>query len=171
MSASASALALRDRILSGLVSASDMCAATFARIDSIDPRVHAFQSLMRVRALARAAEIDRDPSRFAGRPLAGIPVALKDNIATRGHVTTAGSRILETFVPPYDAHVVERLDEAGAILVGKTTLDEFAMGSSTDHSAFGPARNPWSLDHTPGGSSGGSAARRPRSGRVRRVPR
>ena len=158
MSAAASALGLRDRILSGAVSAADLCRAALARIDAVDGRVHAFQSLMRERALARAEDIDRDPSRFAARPLAGLPVALKDNIATRGHATTAGSRILEGFIPPYDAHVVERLDEAGAVLIGKTTLDEFAMGSSTEHSAFGPARNPWSLDHTPGGSSGGSAA-------------
>jgi aspartyl-tRNA(Asn)/glutamyl-tRNA(Gln) amidotransferase subunit A len=153
-----SAVDLRDRIVSGAESAVAVCTAALARIDEGDGAIHAFQSLMRERALARAAEIDRDPSRFRDAPLAGLPVALKDNIATRGHVTTAGSRMLETFAPPYDAHVVERLDAAGALLVGKTTLDEFAMGSSTEHSAFGPARNPWALDRTPGGSSGGSAA-------------
>ena len=158
MSGADSALALRDRIVAGEASAAEACRAAFARIDAHDGRLHAFQSLMREQALARADAIDRDPSRLRGMPLAGIPVALKDNIATRGHVTTAGSRILETFAPPYDAHVVEQLAEAGAVVIGKTTLDEFAMGSSTDHSAFGPARNPWSADRTPGGSSGGSAA-------------
>ena len=153
-----SALELRDRILAGDVSAADVCRDAFARIDAGDGRIHAFQSLMRERAMTRAQEIDRDPTRFRGAALAGVPVALKDNIATRGHVTTAGSRMLEAFVPPCDAHVVERLDAAGALLIGKTTLDEFAMGSSTEHSAFGPARNPWATDRTPGGSSGGSAA-------------
>ena len=153
-----SALALRDRIVSGDRSAVDVCRDLFARIDAHDRGIHAFQSLMREQALERAAAIDRDPAAFRDKPLAGLPVAVKDNIATRGHITTAGSRILETFAPPYDAHVIERLDAAGAIVIGKTTMDEFAMGSSTEHSAFGPARNPWSLDRTPGGSSGGSAA-------------
>lgn len=152
------ALALRDRIISGELSAVEVCRAALARIERDDVAIHAFQSLMPERALARAEDIDRDPSRFRDKPLAGVPVAIKDNIATRGHVTTAGSRLLERFTPPYDADAVERLDAAGAVLIGKTTLDEFGMGSSTDFSAFGPARNPWAMDRTPGGSSGGSAA-------------
>jgi len=105
------------------------------------------------RAIDRHLEAGHDPG-----PLAGVPVALKDNLSARGMPTTCGSRILEPYAPPYDAHVVERLRAAGAVLFGKTNLDEFAMGSSTEHSAFGPSRNPYNRERTTGGSSGGSAA-------------
>ncbi len=130
-----------------------------ARIDSLDGRVGAYLTVMRDEARAAAREADARYGRKAPLgTLDGVPVALKDNLCTRGVRTTAGSRILERFVPPYDATVVTRLKEGGAVLLGKTNLDEFAMGSSTEHSAYHLTRNPWDLSRVPGGSSGGSAA-------------
>ena len=134
-----------------------MCEAALASIDAYDPILHAFNTVIRERALERAAALDRDRAHWRDRPLTGVPVGLKDNISTRGVRTTASSKILESFVPPFDATVVEKLEAAGAVIVGKTNCDEFAMGSSTENSAFGPARNPWAVDRIPGGSSGGSA--------------
>ncbi|HEY3384011.1 MAG TPA: Asp-tRNA(Asn)/Glu-tRNA(Gln) amidotransferase subunit GatA [Vicinamibacterales bacterium] len=148
---------MREATIRGEMSATEMCRESLERIERLDARLHAFTTLDADGALARAAELDRRPLAERVVPLAGVPVAVKDNLCTRGLRTTAGSRMLEHFHPPYDATVVARLTAAGAVVVGKTNCDEFAMGSSTEHSAFGPSRNPWALDRAPGGSSGGSA--------------
>ena len=150
---------LRDTIRRGDRTAVEVCEEALARIEDRDGALHAFNTVTREQALKRAALIDRDRSRWRDHPLAGIPVALKDNLCTRGVRTTASSRILESFVPPFDATAVSRLEAAGAVVIGKTNCDEFAMGSSTENSAFGPTRNPWAVDRIPGGSSGGSAIR------------
>ena len=147
---------VRDAVRSGARSAVDVCREVLDRIETQNPRLNAFNTVTREAALAQAATVDANPAR-ASLPLAGVPVAYKDNLCTRGVRTTASSKILEQFVPPYDATAVARLEAAGAIMVGKANCDEFAMGSSTENSAFGPARNPWDIDRIPGGSSGGSA--------------
>jgi aspartyl-tRNA(Asn)/glutamyl-tRNA(Gln) amidotransferase subunit A len=149
---------IRDEIVAGHLSAVEVCGQYLARIEDAEPRLHAFNTITAERALGRAAEIDRrGPPEESLPPLFGVPIAIKDNICTRGVRTTASSRILGNFVPPYDATVTSRLEQAGAVIIGKTNCDEFAMGSSNENSAFGPAHNPWALDRTPGGSSGGSA--------------
>lgn len=154
-----SARAIARGVRDGSRSAEATARSYFDRIEALDDRVHAFLTLDREGALATAREIDR--RREAGEvlgPLAGVPIAVKDNLCTKGLRTTCASKMLDAFVPPYDATVVRRLRDADAVLLGKTNLDEFAMGSSTENSAYNPTRNPWALDRVPGGSSGGSAA-------------
>ena len=147
---------IRDAVQRGERSAVEVCTEALGRIQAHNGALNAFNTVTAEHALAQAAVVDGNPNR-ALLPLAGVPVALKDNLCTKGIRTTASSRILEHFVPPYDATVTTRLRAAGAVIIGKTNCDEFAMGSSNENSAFGPARNPWATDRIPGGSSGGSA--------------
>ncbi|CAN5891651.1 Asp-tRNA(Asn)/Glu-tRNA(Gln) amidotransferase subunit GatA [soil metagenome] len=143
----------------GDVTSEDLTAAVLERATLTEADLHCFLTIDRHGAMAAAAASDerRERAEVLG-PLDGIPVAVKDNMCTRGIETTAASQILAGYIPPYDAHAIEKLRAGGAVLVGKTNLDEFAMGSSTENSAFGPSRNPWDSDRVPGGSSGGSAA-------------
>ncbi len=149
----------REALESRKLSARELTAEFYSRIERRNLELNAFLSLSQNRAYAQAERIDTAIARREPLPLlAGVPVAIKDVISTRGVRTTCGSKILETYVPPYDATAVERLEGAGAIVLGKTNCDEFAMGSSNENSAYGPVRNPVALDRVPGGSSGGSAA-------------
>jgi aspartyl-tRNA(Asn)/glutamyl-tRNA(Gln) amidotransferase subunit A len=149
----------RSAVVEGRISAVALAQEHYERIATVDGEIHSYLALTRERAIAQAERVDAaakvgDPL----GPLAGVPVGIKDVLAMRGVSTTAGSRILEGYHPPYDATVVAKLEAAGAVLLGKLNCDEFAMGSSNENSAYGPVRNPRAMDRVPGGSSGGSAA-------------
>jgi aspartyl-tRNA(Asn)/glutamyl-tRNA(Gln) amidotransferase subunit A len=150
---------VREALAAKKVSARELAGEFYKRIEARNAELNAFLTLSPERAYAQAERVDAMAA--AGKalpPLAGVPMAIKDVISTRGIRTTCGSKILEKYVPPYDATAVERLEKAGAVILGKTNCDEFAMGSSNENSAYGPVRNPEATDHVPGGSSGGSAA-------------
>ncbi len=149
----------RQKLIQGELSALELVNEHFSRIKEIDPKLHAFLLVNEEKAIKCAKKIDK--AKADGEPLpplAGIPIAVKDNLCTKGITTTCSSKMLEGFVSPYESTVTKRLWEAGGLLIGKTNLDEFAMGSSTETSAFGATLNPWNVERVPGGSSGGSAA-------------
>lgn len=149
---------LLKRLDAGEITSEEVTEAYLERIAEIDSRFNSYITINAENAMEQAREADRKRADGDKAPLLGVPVALKDLIATKGIRTTCASRILDNFIPPYDAHVASKLKDAGAVILGKTNMDEFAMGSSNETSHFGPVRNPWNPDTAPGGSSGGSAA-------------
>lgn len=153
------ALELGKRIQSGDITAVQAAEASLARIKAVEPSIHAYVTVNEEKTMEQAGKVQAEieAGRLSG-PLAGIPVAIKDNMCTEGMRTTCSSRILENFIPAYTAQAVANLEQAGAVILGKTNMDEFAMGSTTETSAFGVTRNPWNPEHAPGGSSGGSCA-------------
>jgi aspartyl-tRNA(Asn)/glutamyl-tRNA(Gln) amidotransferase subunit A len=148
----------QDLLRKGEISAVELTQAVIDRIVEVDNQVKAYLTVIPESALEQAREADQRRAAGEDYPLLGVPLAIKDIICTKGIVTTCGSRILENFIPPYNATVIERLRQQGAVILGKTNMDEFAMGSSTENSGFFPTHNPWDLSRVPGGSSGGSAA-------------
>ena len=140
------------------VSPVEVTKAYLERIERLNPKINAFLTINSDQALAQAKEAQKAILAGQAGPLTGVPLAIKDVLCTKGTATTCGSKILENYIPPYDAFIIDKLNKAGAVFLGKTNMDEFAMGSSTENSAYGPTRNPWNLDYIPGGSSGGSAA-------------
>jgi aspartyl-tRNA(Asn)/glutamyl-tRNA(Gln) amidotransferase subunit A len=148
---------LQEKMKNGEVSSAELVRSVLSRIDAVEGRVHSYIRLLKEEALAAADLADEKIKKGDIQPLTGIPIALKDIVCTEGIPTTCGSHILHNFVPPYNGTVVEKLKAAGAVFTGKSNMDEFAMGSSTETSYFGPTRNPWDLERIPGGSSGGSA--------------
>jgi aspartyl-tRNA(Asn)/glutamyl-tRNA(Gln) amidotransferase subunit A len=149
---------IRNAVAAGEISAREMAEASLKRIEAVDGQLQVFLTVDADRVLARAGEVDRAVAKGESNLLlAGVPIAIKDNICTKDLRTTCGSKILENYIPPYSATVIERLEAAGAVVVGKANCDEFAMGSSTEHSAFKITKNPYDLERVAGGSSGGSA--------------
>lgn len=153
------ALQLAEKIKKHEITVTDGVKEVFSKIEERDGRIHAYLDIYKKEAFARAKEVEKGiaDGTYTG-PLAGVPIAIKDNICVQGKPATCASRILENFVPQYQAEVIDRLEKAGMVIIGKTNMDEFAMGSTTETSAYGITRNPWNTEHVPGGSSGGSCA-------------
>ncbi|RLI19945.1 Asp-tRNA(Asn)/Glu-tRNA(Gln) amidotransferase GatCAB subunit A, partial [Candidatus Bathyarchaeota archaeon] len=154
-----SAREIVSRVKSGELKVTEIVESTFDRVSKTEDRLNCYVTILQEEALKRARLLDESASKGKVHgSLFGVPVAVKDNICTKGVRTTCSSRILANFKPVYNATVIERLEREGAVIIGKTNMDEFAMGVSTETSYFGPTRNPWDLTRVPGGSSGGSAA-------------